>query len=446
MAITSLKEAQQREANLVKEGAALFALAKKEERDLTEEEAKRDDEINAEIGNVRDIRARLERHQERERNLKPIQDVNEETAAERLDRNAVAVVEREPVKVANPFKSFGDQLVAVARASTGRGFDPRLNFQAAISGASESVGADGGYLIHPDFSNEILKRVWDLGHILSRVRKIGISANSNGLIIPAIDETSRVDGSRWGGVLSYWLPEGGDKTASKPKFRMLKLELHKMAALMYVTDELIQDAPALTSVMNQAMPEEINFRTEDAFIRGTGAGQPLGILNSAGRVTVAKESGQAAASVVFENIVNMYARMYAPSMGNAAWFLNQDVLPALYKMSMAVGTGGVPVYLPANNLSGSPFSTLMGLPVIPIEYANTLGTEGDIILADWSQYLTIDKGGIDSAVSMHVRFTNDEQVFRFVYRVDGQPIWNNVVSPFKGSATRAPFVTLATRS
>ncbi len=446
MNVTTLKGAQQREADLAAEGRALFALAAKEERDLTAEELERDDKIAAEMDEVRQVRARLERQQERERNLRPIKDVNEETAAERAERGAVATIPEKAKAIANPFKSFGDQLLAVHRASIGRGHDPRLDMMAAVTGAGESVGADGGYLIHPDYSTEILKRMWELGNILNRVRRIPISANSNGLIIPAIDETSRVDGSRWGGVLGYWLPEGGDKTASRPKFRMLELRLHKLAALMYVTDELLADAAALTAVMNQAMPEELNFRTEDAFVRGTGGGMPLGVLNSAGRVIVAKESGQAANTVVYQNIVNMYSRMYIPSLGNAAWFINQDILPQLYSMSLAIGTAGVPVYMPANGLQSAPYATLMGMPVIPIEYANTLGTEGDIILADWTQYLMIDKGGIDQASSIHVRFVNDETAFRFVYRVDGQPIWNNVVTPFKGSNTRAPFVTLATRA
>jgi HK97 family phage major capsid protein len=469
MKVLTLKGAQQREADLAAEGRALFALAEKEDRDLTDEELSRDDTIAAELDEVRQVRARLERQQDRERNLRPIQDVNQETEAERIDRGAPARAEgsladkwtvdelrralgesSRETKVLQqprgPWKSFGDQLITVHRAGTGRGHDSRLDFMAAASGSSEAVAADGGYLIHPDYSNEILRRMWDMGHILSRVRKIPLSANTNGLIIPAIDETSRATGSRWGGVQGYWLPEGGTKLASKPAFRMLEMKLHKLAALMYVTDELLADAPALTGIMNIAMPEELNFLTEDSFVRGTGGGQPLGILNSGGRVTVDKESGQAAATINFFNITKMYSRMYMPSMANAAWFINQEIFPQLQSMSLPVGTAGVPVYMPANGLSGSPFSSLLGLPVIPTEYNSALGTEGDIILADWTQYLMIDKGGIETASSIHVRFINDETAFRFVYRVDGQPVWNNVVTPYKGSLSRAPFVTLATRA
>lgn len=104
------------------------------------------------------------------------------------------------------------------------------------------------------------------------------------------------------------------------------------------------------------------------------------------------------------------------------------------------------MYVPAGGLSEKPYGTLFGRPVIPLEQCSAAGDVGDIILADISQYLLIDKGGIKAASSVHVRFLYDENVFRFIYRVDGQPIWNKPLTPFKGSATVSPFVTLAKRS
>ena len=83
--------------------------------------------------------------------------------------------------------------------------------------------------------------------------------------------------------------------------------------------------------------------------------------------------------------------------------------------------------------------------MIPLEHADTVGTVGDIVLADLSQYLMIDKENIESAVSIHVRFIYDESTFRFVYRVDGAPWWNSALTPFKGTNTQSPFVALATR-
>jgi len=82
---------------------------------------------------------------------------------------------------------------------------------------------------------------------------------------------------------------------------------------------------------------------------------------------------------------------------------------------------------------------------VPLEQCSAAGEVGDIILADMSQYLLIDKGGINAASSIHVRFLYDENVYRFIYRVDGQPIWNKPLQAYKGSASVSPFVALASR-
>jgi HK97 family phage major capsid protein len=70
------------------------------------------------------------------------------------------------------------------------------------------------------------------------------------------------------------------------------------------------------------------------------------LLNSGCLVSVGKETGQAAATVVAENVVKMYSRMFAQSRPNAVWLINQNIEPQLFTMSLAVGTGGVPIYMP----------------------------------------------------------------------------------------------------
>jgi HK97 family phage major capsid protein len=114
-------------------------------------------------------------------------------------------------------------------------------------------------------------------------------------------------------------------------------------------------------------------------------------------------------------------------------------------MGITVGLGGAPIYMPPGGISGSPYATLLGLPVVAIEHADTIGTVGDIMLLSLSEYLLIDKGGIDAASSMHVKFITDEMTFRFTYRIDGQPIWNSAITPFKGTITKSPYIALASR-
>ena len=338
------------------------------------------------------------------------------------------------------FASFGEQLMAAYRAATPGGkVDERLTTRAA-SGLNESTPSDGGFLVQQDFVTELLKRTYETGILASKVKKIPISTNANGMKINAIDEDSRANGSRWGGVQTYWEGEADEITASKPKFRQMELSLKKLTGLCYATDELLQDAAALEAVIRQAFAEEFGYKIDDAILSGSGEGEPLGILNSGAIVTVAKEASQTDIITV-ENLIKMWNRLWSRSRANAVWYINQELEPYLYTLKI----GDKPVYIPAGGLSEKPYGTLFGRPVVPIEQCSAAGEVGDIILADIGQYLLIDKGGVKSASSIHVRFLYDENVFRFIYRVDGKPIWTKPLTPYKGSATVSPFVTLAKR-
>ena len=343
------------------------------------------------------------------------------------------------------FKSFGEQLLSVAGAARSGGFvDPRL-VEMKATGMSEGVPADGGFLVQEDFASELLKLVVAEGDVVSRVKRIPISANSNSLRATYLDEGNRTDGNRWGGVLAYWKGEAALKLASKPTFGQLLLELNKLIGLCYATDELLQDAVALEAIITWAFQMEFTYQMEAAIINGTGAGQPLGIVNSPAFIAIAEEAGQPADTIVSENIVNMWSRMYAPCRKNAVWLINQDCEPQLHSMYVAVGATGVPVYLPAGGLSASPYATLYGRPVIPVEHCQTVGTVGDIIFADLSQYWMIDKGTMQKATSIHVNFVYDETAFRFVYRMDGQSSWPGTLTPANSAVTLSPFIGIETR-
>lgn len=373
-------------------------------------------------------------------------------AAERVQRLKASTAVPAPAIVpganggegAPVFASLGEQLAAVASAAVSGRRDDRLVWQTfqAASGLSEGVGADGGFLVQQDFSTELLKLTFDGAVLAPRCRRVPIGPNSNGLRINAVKETSRATGSRFGGVRAYWTAEGAEKLASKLQLRQMDLKLHKLAAIMYATDELLEDASALEAVCKQAFSEEFTFVVDDAIFEGSGAGMPLGFMNSGAVVTVPKEVGQAADTVVTENVTKMWSRMWSRSRRNAVWLINQQIEPQL----MAMKIGDTPIYMPAGGLAAAPNATLLGRPILPTEYNSALGDKGDIVLADLSQYLLIEKGGMKSDISMHVRFIYDEMTFRFVLRVDGQPIWEAPLSPFKGTDTLSPFVTLAERA
>lgn len=352
------------------------------------------------------------------------------------------------------FKSFGDFAQEV-RASRLNGGSPTARIQKAFAdervvkaatGMGELVGSDGGFLVPPEFSTKIFERLYKQNDLLGRTDKYPVTGNS--MTFPRNNETSRANGSRWGGVRAHWVAEGGSITRSAPSFGRLSMQLHKLACLARVTDELLADAPTLSGYLNRVFPDEINFVVGDALVNGTGAGQPLGILNAPCTVSVAKETGQAAATIVPANVTKMWSRLFrgmaAGEESGAIWFINQDVNPSLQLMTLGIGTAGVVTYMPPGGLSGKPYATLMGAPVVETEWNATLGTVGDIILADMSQMVSISKA-MDTQQSMHLYFDTDETAFRVTFRLDAQPWQPSALTPFKGTNTQSSFVTLATR-
>ncbi len=341
-----------------------------------------------------------------------------------------------------PWETPGDYFMAVKNAVLYPGNeDVRLRpLKAGGTGLSENVPADGGYLLAPQIAPGILENMWGGGEIINRVAMDNIGPNSNSMLYNAVDESSRAAGSRWGGVRGYWMAEGGTITASNPTFRQMELKLKKVAALCYATDELLADSTALESWLSRTVPAELRFQVEDAIYNGNGVGKPQGIMNSNALVSVTRIDAN---EVDQTDIANMWSRRYA-GVNDYVWLANSEVFPQLINLTV----GNFPFLLPMNaGGQGNPAFSLYGAPYLEVEYAAALGTTGDIMLASLSQYQAINKGGIQSASSIHVNFTSDETAFRFIYRIDGQPLWNAAVETFSASATtKSPFVVLTAAS
>jgi len=417
-----------------------------EERDPTEEEETQLDTFSARADALdRQIerRAKLEAHQT------ALATPQELKAAKRgestlANRAPTVFVKRDSGKWG--FSNFGEYIQAVM-VSSHRGNQPdgRLIANAPTTTSVEAVGADGGFAVPPDFRAEISEKVLGEDSFASRCDLI--TTPSNSVTFP-VDETTPWQTS--GGIQVYWEGEARQITESKVALQERTIRLNALKALVPISNELLEDAPGLSQWIMRQITKKMDYKLKDGIINGTGVGQPLGIMNSPCLVTIAKESGQAADSLVFENVNHMYARMYAPCRANAVWVINQDLEYALDLMAFPQPSGSTssyPAYLPAGGLSSSPYGTLKGKPVLPTEAMQTLGDLGDILFADFNSYLLVAKaGGARTDMSMHFFFDYDVQALRVVFRVTGMPWWNAPITRADGTNTLSCFVTLAERA
>jgi HK97 family phage major capsid protein len=389
--------------------------------------------------------------------------VREQLAAvEALEARAKANVTREPARVtsdneaARPFESVGEQLAAIAYAQSPRGafqglggqIDKRLFGQnLTASGASAAGPADGGFAIGTEFSTALLLKARETARIFPLCTNIPIGEGSDSLELPYIDEISRANGSRWGGVQAYWTGEADAPTATKPKLSRHEIRLESLKCLAYATERLLRNAPAMATVFENAFASEIAFKLDDAIWRGDGVGKPLGfsVQNYGGAlmVSVAKKTGQAADTFVIENATSMLSRLYREPGDRIVWLCNPDTIGQFPLLTV----GQQPVFLPNNSVAGTvQYGTFLGFPVIPVEQAETLGDKGDVVLANLSKYVVITQGGLRAAQSMHVRFIYDEMTFKWSIDVNGQSSVKQPITPFKGSNTLSPFVTVDARA
>ena len=344
------------------------------------------------------------------------------------------------------FESLGEFAIAVRNATDPRVMrrDSRLEL---LSTMQQGVQSEGGVLVPPTFSTKIWDGLNDPEQsLLARCDQYTVTGES--LTFPANAETTRATGSRYGGILAYWLAEGAQMTASNPTLRQLTLEPHEMAVMVVVTDKLLRNSPvALEQYLSRAATEEINFMVGDAILWGTGVGKPKGIMVSNCLVTASKEASQVDLSVTAANIRAMWTRLHTRAKRNAIWLVNQEMEEKFDAMFTPVknvaGTENVGGF--QDRVYNPEARTLKGRPIVECEFCEKNGWPGDIILADMSMYAAGVRGGVRSASSIHLYFDYNKTAFRFLFEVDGQPWLQSALTPYKGTATLSTFVVLEER-
>jgi HK97 family phage major capsid protein len=305
-----------------------------------------------------------------------------------------------------------------------------------------AVPADGGFLIPENLRAELLRVSLETALVRPRARVIPMDSLT--VPFPTIDSTSNAS-TVYGGLTAYWTEESAALVESQAQFGRVKLEAKKLTAYAEVPNELFADSIiSFQALVDQIYPEAIAWFEDVAFIAGTGVGEPLGFLNADAAVSVTKESGQAADTILWENIIKAYARMLPASLNRAVWVANNDTFPELATMALSVGTGGSAVWL--NNGAAGPPMTILGRPVIFTEKVPTVGDAGDINLVDFGYYLIVDRQTMSSMTSPHYKFANDQTAVRFIERVDGRPWLQSAITPRQGSNTLSPFVKIAARA
>lgn len=430
----TLKALKSREQELKAEGKALLDAADKAGRELTADEESKFGAIEADLDALQaDIR-QAEQAADRRRRM-------EGTSMPTTGRIEVGE-DRRALDPRAGFQSLAEFASAVHGAhpqTPGGAVDDRLaSMYQGAAGSYREGGSNDGYMVPPEFRDRIWELIFAGDSLLSEIDAEPTNSNQ---VNDLTDETTP-----WGttGVTAYWRAEATKMNATRGDVSPRSVILHELYAFVRASDELLEDAPRLNNRLENKAAEAINWKIDSAIVEGNGVGQPLGYMTSNALVTVAKEAGQAADTLVAANVAKMYARLLPHGVSRSQWRINSDVLPQLMTMTL----GDQPIWTPPRDgFVNAPGGFLFGRPVKLSEHCATLGDGGDIQLIDPKGYYGLRKNaGIKFASSIHLYFDYGEQAFRWTVRLGGQPHLSKPVAPNKGVATKSHFVTLAERA
>jgi HK97 family phage major capsid protein len=328
------------------------------------------------------------------------------------------------------FKSLSEFAKAVRNAAYGR-LDPRLTNAVGTYGG-ENVGPDGGFSVPTDYRNAIVE-AWEQDDNLMRLFS-PITTNSN-LVTIVTDETTPHSTS---GITAAWLDEAGTITATKPVLKTISIPVRRVAAMVHLSDELLEDSAVMSSYVAKKMGAKISSAVSDAIVNGDGNGKPLGIANSPALVSVTRTTAH---KVKMEDVSNMVARLRPGSFGKAFWLTHSSVLPQLLQMV----NGTFPIYQP--DFTKSPYGTLLGRPIYVSEYCLDLTAAtavGDMYLINPDGYiLAVKSSGVQTASTVSFAFDQALQTFRAMVRVGGQGLLSAAISRKSGTDTLSDFVGIS---
>lgn len=332
------------------------------------------------------------------------------------------------------FDGVGEFMAAVADYTRGRGLDPRLEDRQAHAAIATGSDSAGGFAVPTQFVARAFAEDSAATDTILLANCDRVVMTSDEMTAPTFVDTTHATspyGISWGSVAeaTQW------DAADSPTLRSVKLKAAKHGALFHVANEWLADThPAMRQRLDTIWSSSLRWYVEGRLWNGSGAGEPLGALNAPATLEISKEAAQAAATIVTENLLKMWARLRPGAHGRALWAANQTTFAQLASLTLDVGTAGSTVGLlrMSDGATGTPASTVMGRPLHFSEHLPALGSSGDIVVLDPLAYLIGDRQAVTIEASPHHRFDYDQTSFRCKVRFDGQPEASSTFTPAHG--------------
>ena len=248
----------------------------------------------------------------------------------------------------------------------------RTNFRQVSDILQEGVDADGGYLVPIEYDRRLIDVLIDTLEEENIMRKLGRVITTSGEHKINIAATKPA---------AAWVEEGGALTFGDATFSQILLDAHKLHVAIKVTEELLYDnAFGLENYIIDQFGKALANAEEDAFLNGTGVGQPLGLFAKTGGGTTAETL---TAALKADDILNLIYALKRPYRKNASFIINDKNLAVIRKLK---DNNGAYMWQPSYQ-AGEP-DKILGYDVHTSAYA----PEDAIAFGDYSYYNIGDRG------------------------------------------------------
>ena len=285
----------------------------------------------------------------------------------------------------------------------------RSNFRQVSNVLQEGVDADGGYLVPEEYDHRLID-VLDEENIMRKLAHKITTSGEHKINIAATKPAAA------------WIEEGGALQFSDATFSQILLDAHKLHVAIKVTEELLYDnAFRLENYIIEQFGKALANAEEDAFLNGTGVGQPLGLFAATGGGTVAAT----VATLTADDIMKLVYALKRPYRKNAKFILNDQTIATIRTFK---DNNGAYMWQPALT-HGEP-DRLLGYEV----HTSPFAPVDAIAFGDYSYYNIGDRG-TRSFKQLNELFAGNGMIgFVAKERVDGKLILPEAVQILKVNA------------
>lgn len=406
--IAETKSKHEERAGLVTAMTDIAKKAKAENRDMTDEESRKFDELDTKQEKLNSEIRRLERlHElnsdERDNLLKKAKESNGDQSVE--------LAAETKLKERKAFVKF------LAGGMAPLNEDER-SIMKSLEVRAQSVGTTtaGGFLVPEGFQAELMKAMLAFGGV-REVARILNTQSGNDIPWPNMNDTANK---------GRLLTENTQVTETALVFGSKTLKAYKYSSdSVLVSSELLNDSAInVEQIVIDALAERLARITNEHFTTGDNSSKPQGVVTAAGAgKTTASET-----ATTYSEIVDLEHSVNSAYRNNAKFMFNDDTLKSIKKLSIG-SSDARPLWDPGIFRSGVPATILGYQYVINDDMASMAADAKFMLFGDFSKYVIRDVMGF-TLKRLVERYADYDQVGFFAFsRHDGRLVTSD--SPIK---------------